>query len=206
MLSVDNLGNLAEVERLIIEGQHLQKQLGDLSGMLRLMASQLEQGTPPAAGTTSNMIETSRAFELWHEQAQKALGGNLIEPVLPKVIEALEQHKHQLEQANQRHKALQALEHISSLAHRGSEEFMPLSTIQFDAVGLMRALRDSSISAETSQALAQGQHPYNALLRLILDHEMSNLAWFESFKAVSEQLNQDLAIAAARGHIFLPEL
>lgn len=206
MLSVDNPNSLAEVEQLIKEGQHLQKQLGDLSGMLRQMASQLEQGTPPTAGTTSNMIETSRAFETWHEQAQKALGGSLIEPVLPKVLEALEQHKHQLEQANLRHKALQALEHISSLAHRDSEEFMPLSTIQFDAVGMMRALRDSSMAGETSQALAQGHHPYNALLRLILDSEMSNLAWFESFKTVSEQLNQDLAIAAARGHISLPEL
>lgn len=205
MVSVDNLNNLTEVEQLIIEGQQLQKQLGDLSGMLRQMASLLEQGAPPAVGTTSNMIETSRVFELWHERAQKALGGTLIEPVLPRVLEALEQHRQVLEQTTQRRKALGVLEQISSLVHQNHQEFMPLSTVQFDSVGLMRTLRDSSMSGEVIKALAEGQHPFNLLLRLVLDSDMSNSSWWETFQSVSEHLGQDLAITAARGHLQLPE-
>jgi len=153
----------------------------------------------------ASVIEVSKAFESWHERAQRILGGTAVEPVLPRVLEALEVHRKALEEAALRQKAMNVLEQVSSLVYQGSEEFLPLSTVQFDALGMIRQFKEMTGLNDVVLALAGGQHPYNLLLKLVLDKEMTNDEWMNIYQQVGQQLSQDLAVAAARGRVYLPE-
>ncbi|MER3553077.1 MAG: hypothetical protein C4331_01635 [Meiothermus sp.] len=196
---------VAGVDQVIQEGIRLQGRLSELGGALRQVAAQLEGGTPPSTGIAASIIEISKAFETWHAHAQNALGGRAVEPILPRVMEALEGHKRQLEEAALRQKAMAVLEQVSSLAYRGNEEFMPLSTVQFDALGLMRSMKDATGLDDTSRALVAGTHPLNALLRLLTDKEMSNDEWQALYQNVGQTFGTDLSVAIARGFVYLPE-
>jgi len=200
-----NPAQVAEVDQLIQEGNRLQQRLGELSGALHQVAAQLEGGVPPSTGMAASIIEISKAYETWHQKAQQALGGQAVEAVLPRVMEALHNHKRQLEESSLRQKALNVLEQVSSLAYRGSEEFMPLSTVQFDALGMLRSVKDHPVLDATTKALVEGHHPFNALLRLITDKAMSNEEWQATYQSVGQQFGTDLAVALARGFIYLPE-
>jgi len=189
---------MAEVERLISEGQRLQQRLGELGELLRQVASQLEQGTPAQSGVSAQLLEASKLLEGWYGQAQALLGRSLDERVLPKVMEALYAHKHQLELAQIRQRALEVLEDISALTYQGTEEFLPLSGLQFDALSLLRDIQSAPVPGETAHALAAGKHPYNALLRLALEPSLSNEEWLSLLQQLSQELGTDLAVAAAR--------
>lgn len=196
---------VVEVDQVIQDGIRLQGRLGELSGALKAVAAQLEGGTPPSTGVAASIIEISKAFETWHSHAQAALGGKSVEAVLPRVMEALEGHKRQLEEAALRQRAMGVLEGVSSLAYRGKEEFMPLSTVQFDALGLMRRMKDSTGLDDTTKALVAGTHPFNALLRLLTDKEMSNDEWQNLYQGIGQHFGSDLGVAIARGFVYLPE-
>lgn len=120
-------------------------------------------------------------------------------------MEALEARRKALEAAALRQKALNVLEQVSSLAYRDGQEFLPLSTVQFDTLGLMRQYKDLAEPNEDIVALARGNHAYNQLLKLVTDKAMSNEEWVRGYQQVAEALGQDLAVAAARGQIYLPE-
>jgi len=203
--SLEDLDGMTDVMGLLGEGQRLQNLLGELGGVLRQVASQLDKGSPPSPGMTASVIEVSKAFEGWHERAQRILGGTAVEPVLPKVLEALEAHRKALEEAALRQKAMNVLEQISSLVYRGNEEFLPLSTVQFDALGMIRQFKDMTGLNDIILSLAGGNHSYNLLLRLVLDKEMSNDEWMAVYEKVGKEVGQDLAVAAARGRVYLPE-
>ncbi|MCX7601985.1 MAG: hypothetical protein N2Z75_08600 [Meiothermus sp.] len=190
---------------LLDEGQGLQNRLGELAGLLRQVASQLDKGSPPSPGMAASVIEVSKAFEGWHERAQRILGETPVEPVLPRVLEALEAHRKALEEAALRQKAMNVLEQVSSLVYRGADEFLPLSTVQFDALGMIRKFKDMTGLNEVILSLAGGTHSYNLLLKLVLDKEMSNDEWVSVYQRVGQEINQDLAVAAARGRVYLPE-
>lgn len=194
---------IAEVERLISEGQRLQQRLGELGEVLRQVAGQLEQGTPTQPGVTAQLVEVSKLLEGWYGQAQALLGRSPEELVLPKVLEALYAHKHQLELARIRQQALEVLENISALTYQGSEEFLPLSGLQFDALSLLRDIQTAPVPGETARALAAGKHPYNALLRLALEPALSNEEWLALLQHLSQELGSELAVAAARRQLGL---
>lgn len=203
--SLEDLDGMTDVMGLLDEGQRLQNRLGELGGVLRQVASQLDKGSPPSPGMAANVIEISKAFESWHERAQRILGGAPVEPVLPKVLEALEAHRKALEEAALRQKALNVLEQVSSMVYRGGDEFLPLSTVQFDALGMIRKFKDMTGLNDVILALAGGNHSYNLLLKLITDKEMSNEEWMSVYEKVSKEVGQDLAVAAVRGRVYLPE-
>ncbi len=203
--TIEPTQGLVEVEQLLQEGSALADRLGDLGSSLRNMASQLETGVPPSPGLAASVIEVSKAFETWHDKAKRSLSDNSIEAALPKVVAALERHRHTLEQAQLKKKVLRVLEQISGLAFRGSEEFMALSTIQFDAVGMMRSIKEAPALNETSQALANGTHPYNLLIQLLTDKELPNDDWMGIYQKVGNELGMDLAVAVVRDRIYLPD-
>ncbi len=203
--SLEDLDGMTDVMGLLDEGQQLKNRLGELAGLLRQVAGQLDKGSPPSPGMAASVIEVSKAFEGWHERAQRILGGTAVEPVLPRVLEALEVHRKALEEAALRQKAMNVLEQVSSLVYQGSEEFLPLSTVQFDALGMIRQFKEMTGLNDVVLALAGGQHPYNLLLKLVLDKEMTNDEWMNIYQQVGQQLSQDLAVAAARGRVYLPE-
>lgn len=200
-----NPAQVAEIEQLVQEGNRLQERLSELGGTLRQVAAQLEGGVPSSTGIAASIIEVSKAFETWHQRAQQALGGQAVEAVLPKVIEALHAQRRHLEEAALRQQALGVLEQISSLTYRGSEEFLPLSTVQFDALGMLRAVKEQPVLDDTAKALVAGTHPFNHLLRLVSDKSMSNEEWQATYQAVGQQFGMDLAVAVARGFVYLPE-
>ncbi|WP_299430739.1 hypothetical protein [uncultured Meiothermus sp.] len=203
--SLEDLDGMTDVMGLLDEGLRLQNRLGELGGILRQVASLLDKGSPPSPGMAASVIEVSKAFEGWHERAQRILGGSPVEPVLPSVLEALEAHRKALEEAALRQKAMNVLEQVSSLVYRGNEEFLPLSTVQFDALGMIRKFKDMNGLNEVILSLASGSHSYNLLLKLVMDKEMSNDEWTSVYQKVGQETGQDLAVAAARGRVYLPE-
>ncbi|GAO74460.1 MAG: hypothetical protein N2313_01575 [Meiothermus ruber] len=196
---------MREVTALLEEGRRLQGRLADLGAALRQAAAELDRGHPPSPELAAGLVEASQAFDGLHERAQRLLGGVPIEPLLPQVLEALEAHRKALEAAALRQKALNVLEQVSSLIYRGGEEFLPLSAVQFDALGLMRQQKENTELNATVLALANGSHAYNLLLKLVTDKGMSNDEWVRVYQQVAQEIGQDLAVAAARGQIYLPE-
>ncbi|WP_147279595.1 hypothetical protein [Meiothermus sp. QL-1] len=195
---------MPEVEGLLEEGQALQGRLGQLGETLCRLAEDLKQGHPPPAEVLAQLTEASASFEDWLGRARRVLGVG-VEPILPQVLEALKAHRQQLKEVFLRQKALQVLEQVSSLVYRGAEEFMPLSAVQFDALGLMRQLKESTTLGEGARALAEGRHPYNLLLQLVANKELSDEEWVEAYQRVGQELGQELAVAAARGRLSLPD-
>ncbi|MCS7058274.1 MAG: hypothetical protein NZ849_01440 [Meiothermus sp.] len=195
---------IGEVESLLNEGLVLQERLGELAQALRQTAERLEQGQPPSPGAAAPLIEATKAFEGWLERVQRILPAPL-EPDLPKALGALRAHRQALEEAALRSRAVGVLERVSSLAYRGAEEFLPLSTVQFDALALMRELKDAASLTDAARALAEGTHAYNLLLRLVTDSEMSDEEWVSAYQRVGQELGHELAIAAVRGRLYLPE-
>lgn len=197
--------NISQVATLLQEGQGLQGHLSELGARLLRAAAELDNGYPPPPDLVAELVEATQAFEALHERAQRLLGGAPIEPRLPRVLEALEARRKALEAASLRQKALGVLEQVSSLVYQDGKEFLPLSTVQFDALGLMRQYKDLTELNEGIVALASGGHAYNQLLKLVTDKAMSNEEWLGVYQQVAEALGQDLAVAAARGQIYLPE-
>jgi hypothetical protein len=95
------------------------------------------------------------------------------------------------------------LEQVGSLSYGGKEEFMPLSEIQFEAIGMLRALKGAEHLDDTTMALAAGTHPYALLVRLIANQDLSDNDWQETYQAVKQSLGNELAVAAARGRLRL---
>jgi len=199
------LNSMTEVMALLEEGQRLQNHLAELGTKLRQAADELDNGYSPSPDLAALLVAAAQAFDGLYERAQRVLGGALIEPLLPRVLEALEAHRKALEGAAIRQKALNVLEQVSSLVYRGGEEFLPLSTVQLEALGLMRQQKETTVPGDTMVALANGSHPYNLLLRLVVDKAMSNEEWIKVYQRVGQELGLDLAVAAARGQIYLPE-
>ncbi|MBI5812056.1 MAG: hypothetical protein HZB27_05490 [Meiothermus silvanus] len=148
------------------------------------------------------LTQAAHAFEDWWRRAQKLVGGDL-EQSIPKVMQALEAHQQKLEMEIQRQKAMAVLERVGSLSYGGKEEFMPLSEIQFEALGMLRALKGAEQLDETALALAAGTHPYALLVRLIANPDLSDDDWQETYQAVKQSLGNELAVAAARGRLRL---
>jgi|DewCreStandDraft_5_1066085.scaffolds.fasta_scaffold11279_4 hypothetical protein len=204
-IPTEELNSMTEVMALLDEGRRMQGYLSEMGTEMLKAAAELDNGYPPSPDLIAKLVGASQAFEALHDRAQRLLGGALIEPVLPRVLEALEAHRKLLEATALRQKALNVLEQVSSLVYRGGEEFLPLSTVQFDALGLMRQQKDLAELNETIVALANGNHAYNQLLKLVVDKGMSNEEWVGVYQQVGQALGQDLAVAAARGQIYLPE-
>jgi hypothetical protein len=197
--------SMREVGVLLEEGRRLQSRLAELGAQLRQAAVELEQGHPPSPELVAGLAGLSQAFHGLLERAQHLLGEVPIEPLLPRILEALEARHKVLEGALLRQKALDVLERVSGLVYQGGGEFLPLSSVQFDALGMLRQQRERADLDETFLALASGTHPYNLLLRLVADKGMSNEEWARAYQQVGQALGQELAVAAARGQICLPE-
>lgn len=204
-IPTEELNSMTEVMALLDEGQRLQGYLSELGAQLLRAAAELDDGYPPPPDLAAELVGATQAFEALHERVQRLLGGAPIEPRLPQVLEALEARRKALEAADLRQKALNVLEQVSSLAYRDGKEFLPLSAVQFDALGLMRQYKDLTEPKEAIVTLASGNHAYNQLLKLVTDKAMSNEEWVRVYQQVAEALGQDLAVAAARGQIYLPE-
>lgn len=195
---------MREVNTLLEEGRRLQNRLADLGAALRQAAAELDEGRPPSPILPPAWLRFRRPLT-GCTQGCSACWGGPIEPLLPKVLEALEAHRKALEAAALRQQALNVLEQVSSLVYRGGEEFLPLSAVQFDALGLMRQQKESTELNATVLALANGSHPYNLLIKLVVDKGMSNEEWVRVYQQVAQEIGQDIAVAAARGQIVLPE-
>lgn len=200
--SEDLPAGLSQAASLMDEGQGVMHRMHELAEELRQVAAQLAQGIPAPAEAAQQLTQAAHAFEDWWRRAQKLVGGDL-ERSIPKVMQALEAHQQKLEMEIQRQKAMAVLEQVGSLSYGGKEEFMPLSEIQFEALGMLRALKGAEQLDDTALALAAGTHPYALLVRLIANPDLSDDDWQETYQAVKQSLGNELAVAAARGRLRL---
>ncbi|RYM33168.1 MULTISPECIES: hypothetical protein [unclassified Meiothermus] len=200
--STDLTAGLSQTASLMDEGQGLMHRMHQLAEELRQVVAQLGQGVPAPAEAAQGLTQTAQAFEDWWRRAQKLVGGDL-ERSVPKVMQALEVHQQRLEMEIQRQKAMAVLEQVGSLSYVNKDEFMPLSEIQFEAIGMLRALKGAEQLDETAMALAAGTHPYALLVRLVTNPELSDSDWQEIYQAVRQSLGNELAVAAARGKLHL---
>jgi len=184
------------------EGQELMHRMHELAEGLRQVAAGLGQGIPAPAEAAQQLIQAAQAFEDWWRRAQGLVGGEL-ERSIPPVMQALEGYQRKLEMEIQRQKAMAVLEQVGSLSYGGKDELMPLSEIQFEAIGMLRALKGAERLDDTALALAAGSHPYALLVRLVTNPELSDHDWQETYQAVKQSLGNELAVAAARGKLRL---
>lgn len=200
--SEDLTAGLSQAASLMDEGQGLMHRMHGLAEGLRQVAAQLGQGVPAPAEVAQQLTQAAQAFEDWWQRSQRLVGSDL-ERSIPKVMQALEAHQQKLEVEIQRQKALMVLEQVGSLSYGGKDEFMPLSEIQFEAIGMLRTLKGADHLDDTAQALAAGTHPYALLVRLIANQDLSDNDWQETYQAVKQSLGNELAVAAARGRLRL---
>ena len=124
-------------------------------------------------------------------------------------IESLDTKKEERnKQQRRRTAALEVLREIDGMTSPSNPHFEPLGQCRWEAEALTKAIQlgqnlGPTLSGIVS-ALADGSHPYHAILRLIkADPSMSDQAWSADYETVSANFSPAMAIALGRGRIVL---
>jgi hypothetical protein len=132
------------------------------------------------------------------------LAESLIDPLLRVVAGAGEQRL-AVEQVRQ--SALGVLDRVLAISHGNRRDFPPLSECQARARELRHTIAEArgTDPSPDLQALAEGQHPFAALLTLI-EHgdNLDDDQWELLQETVAQSLGTPLAVAASRGRLTLP--
>jgi RNA polymerase sigma factor (RpoD-like family) len=107
-----------------------------------------------------------------------------------------------------RSSALKVIEKILAIAHRVESDFQPLQECHKKASELYLAISDSQESDlhPDTQNLADGNHPFSKLLKLISDLEDVDYECLAELQdAVTESFGRTLAMAAVRGKLIIRE-
>jgi hypothetical protein len=107
-----------------------------------------------------------------------------------------------------RRKAVAVLDRAETLRTRDGSVFPPL----VECLAVVSTLREAIATAPAgdlpgaAEGLAGGEHPVNGLLTVIEGIEgLNDAEWAEIHSRVSEAFGRQLAVAAARGRIVLPD-
>lgn len=103
-----------------------------------------------------------------------------------------------------RRDALGTLEQVARLVYADPKDFPPLRECQESARALHQAIEAAHPADLPSEAfaLADGSHPYRALLALAdADGGLNDEAWADALELVQTQLGKPLSVAAGRGKI-----
>jgi tetratricopeptide (TPR) repeat protein len=106
--------------------------------------------------------------------------------------------------ATLRDRALGVLDRVLALRHADRPDFAPLSECQERARALRLAIEGSDLASlpGDAAALAEGPHPFSALLRLAGGGEgLSDDLWAESRDVIEAAFGRALSVAAARSRI-----
>jgi hypothetical protein len=116
--------------------------------------------------------------------------------------------KKKSEREKVRSSALKVIEKILAIAHRVESNFQPLQECYKKASELYLAISDSQESDlhPDTQNLAEGNHPFSKLLKLISDLEdLDDECLADLQDAVTESFGRNLAMAAVRGKLIIRE-
>ena len=132
-----------------------------------------------------------------------ALAESLIDPLLRVVSEAEEKR---IEVAIVRDDVGQILDRVLALVHQDEADFPPLVECQTQAREFRRTLEEIPWPDLNSdlRALAEGKHPFCALLELVGDLEkLDDERWEHLRESVTQSLGHPLALASSRGKLAL---
>ncbi len=172
-----------------------------------------ERGILPGENFVEEILASRRDFaelrtevtEFAHSLSASSLPA-FVEPLTLKEVEVLLQAVIEIDKiAIIRQKAWPVLDRVLAIAHVNNLDFLPLQEQQAKARELQQAIEEPDDSASSFQALADGTHPFCALLTLIeRREELDDEQWETLKEAVAEPLGKPLALAASRGKLIIP--
>ncbi|MDR3634463.1 MAG: tetratricopeptide repeat protein [Isosphaeraceae bacterium] len=196
--------------------EELAEQFAGLGGELHSAVGHLKDGGILPAETLLEALRDgrSRFASLRGEVLQFALGlgmGNAeSKPAdslqdLRELLVELERYELERSRTGQaRRQALATLEQVARLVYADPKDFPPLRECQEAARGLresIEAAHPADLPAEAF-ALADGNHPYNALLALAdAETGLNDDEWANALELVQTELGKPLSVAAARSKI-----
>ena len=159
---------------------------------------------PPLQATPCVTVSCRSRPGSWDAAGAEALATTSLKDltVFLGAVERFEAEGSRIGQA--RKQALEVLGRVSGLAYTDTKEFPPLRDCQRKAVELARAIEGSQQSNLLPDAftIAEGNHPYNALLALAEPESgLSDEQWADALEAVETHFGKPLSVAAARAKI-----
>ena len=209
-----------------LQGGSLDERFQALTDEFARLASRLteavqsgkERKVPLAEDLLAELAASRRSFEALRDEARSrgaALGladdpGNDLSGLeaIGQRIQALnEAETHRSRFKEVRARALAVLDRVLSLTTSDRREFTPLAESLARAGALRQAIAEAPAREIPSDAgsLAEGDHPFTALLALVEgeDH-LSDDVWTHSMDVVTREFGRPLAVAAARAKVVLP--
>lgn len=102
--------------------------------------------------------------------------------------------------------ALGVLDRVLGLSHADQKEYAPLVATQATAADRRKTIAEAPVLELPGDAtrLAEGEHPFNALLTLVAGEALSDDLWASSLEAVEAEFGKPLSVAVARSKIVAP--
>ncbi|HAX74622.1 MAG TPA: hypothetical protein DCY88_02005, partial [Cyanobacteria bacterium UBA11372] len=206
---------------LLEELTSLEQLFSQLSIELSKAASQLQEPGIPISEKLILELESARKnFVYLRDRVIKLAESSGISPIpkpdeivsrqnLETLLHAIaDAEKKKSESEKVRSSALKVIEKILAIAHRLESDFQPLQECQTKARELYQAILESQGSDlhPDTQNLADGNHPFSKLLKLISDLEdLDDECLADLQDAVTESFGRTLAMAAVRGKLIIRE-
>ncbi len=195
----------------------ISQRFNDLSGRLIRMAEELRgSGNPPDETVIQELAVSRQTFNDLSARALEVAGLLAVSPSKPSEgvgsLRELESLLHSLAEAETRRAAeedkkllaINVLDHILGLAHRGAAMFQPLIDCQAKADALKQAIASLTwpdIHPEV-EMLVQGRHPLAELFTLVKENEsLDDDLWQLLEQEIAEAFGKPLSLAAARGRL-----
>ncbi|HBW91528.1 MAG TPA: hypothetical protein DEG17_22375, partial [Cyanobacteria bacterium UBA11149] len=206
---------------LLEELTSLEQLFSQLSIGLSKAASQLQDPGIPLSEKLILELESARInFVELRDRVIKLAESSRISPILKpdeivsrQDLETLlhaiaDAEKKKSESEKVRSSALKVIDKVLAIAHRVESDFQPLQECQKKASELylvISDLQESDVNPDT-QNLADGNHPFSKLLKLISDLEdLDDECLADLQDAVTESFGRTLAMAAVRGKLIIRE-
>ena len=214
MTQTESAALFQKLETLSQEFFQLSHQLAQASADLK------EPGLPPSEHLVSDLLHTRKNFTALHTEVWQ-LADSLAVPSLPnqdeviklselqtvlQTIAEVEQKKAAFAASIQ--SALRVLDLILEMKHLKKETFGPLTTCQDAATELRQAIADTSWPDlhPNVQGLAEHKHPFAYLLILVAcPDEVDDERWAALQDTVTQVFSRQLAVAASRGKLTVPD-
>ena len=187
---------MADITQLRTTVEHLRKVSRALAHQIEFEMSRLE---------ATGIAPSSKTLSAIHEFRSSVVAlGKAVSP--RKGLDTLAEIETALAALSTHEVRSRVLDPIIALVHSEDPAFRPLDDLQKAAVRLEGEIQRSTASTETLAELASGRHAWCKLLELsVKGHDLGDAAWGEYYDAVEATLGRQMAIAATRGKLKLPD-
>jgi tetratricopeptide (TPR) repeat protein len=216
-LAAESEAASAERAELLARHAALVEQFAQVGTELAQQAEQWKSGgSPPSASLIEALSACHRDFGRLRDDTEALAGvldilverdrlANLEEiAALLQTLGEAEGRRAQFEAV--RSQALAVLDRVLALSHADQKEHAPLAATQAKAGERRKAIAEAPVLELPGDAtrLAEGEHPFNALLTLVAGEALSDDLWASSLEAVETEFGKPLSVAVARSKIVAP--